>query len=165
MKIDLHIHSAVSDGALSLEDVFKEAAKRKIGFLAITDHDNVDSQEKAVKLAKAAKIRYVTGVELNVAFPYQGKSYSLDFLGYGYHYTNKALREKLGVIREHREKRGRQIINNLNGEFTKEGRQLFNDDDLLKMHEGIDGVLNRPHIADYLIKKGIVSTRQEAFDK
>ena len=26
-------------------------------------------------------------------------------------------------------------------------------------------VLNRPHIADYLIKKGIVATRQEAFDK
>ncbi len=87
MKIDLHIHSAVSDGALSIEEVFKEAARRKIDFLAVTDHDNVDSQEKAIKLAKAAGIRYVTGVELNVTFPYQGKAYSLDFLGYGYDYT------------------------------------------------------------------------------
>jgi predicted metal-dependent phosphoesterase TrpH len=165
MKIDLHIHSSVSDGALSLEDVFKEAARRKIDFLAVTDHDNVDSQEKASKLAKAAGIRYVTGVELNVTFPYQGKSYSLDFLGYGYDYTSKVLRQKLIVIREYREKRGRQIIANLNGEFRKEGRPLFTDNDLLKMHEGIDGVLNRPHIADYLIKKSIVATRQEAFDK
>jgi predicted metal-dependent phosphoesterase TrpH len=165
MKIDLHIHSAVSDGAFSLEDVFKEAARRKIDFLAITDHDNVDSQEKAVKLAKVAGIRYVTGVELNVTFSYQGKSYSLDFLGYGNDYTNNALRQKLIIIREHREKRGRQIIANLNGEFAKEGQPLFTDDDLIKMHEGIDGVLNRPHIADYLIKKGIVATRQEAFDK
>jgi 3',5'-nucleoside bisphosphate phosphatase len=33
------------------------------------------------------------------------------------------------------------------------------------MQENIDGVLSRPHIADYLVKKGITSTRQEAFDK
>jgi predicted metal-dependent phosphoesterase TrpH len=165
MKIDLHIHSSVSDGALFLEDVFKEAARRKIDFLAITDHDNIDSQGKAVKLAKAAGIRYIAGVELNVTFPYQGKSYSLDFLGYGYDYDNKALRQKLILIREHREKRARQIVANLNGEFAKEGRALFTDTDLSKMQEGVDGILSRPHIADYLIKKGVAGNRQEAFDK
>ena len=29
----------------------------------------------------------------------------------------------------------------------------------------VDGTLGRPHIADYLVKKGIVRNRQEAFDK
>ncbi len=29
----------------------------------------------------------------------------------------------------------------------------------------VDGTLGRPHIADYLVKKGIVENRQEAFDK
>ncbi len=38
-------------------------------------------------------------------------------------------------------------------------------DDLRQIEESVDGVLGRPHIADYLIKKGIVKTRQEAFDK
>jgi predicted metal-dependent phosphoesterase TrpH len=33
------------------------------------------------------------------------------------------------------------------------------------MLEGVDGILSRPHIADYLIKKGVVADRQEAFDK
>ena len=33
------------------------------------------------------------------------------------------------------------------------------------MQEGVDGILSRPHIADYLMKKGIVSNRQEAFDR
>jgi 3',5'-nucleoside bisphosphate phosphatase len=36
---------------------------------------------------------------------------------------------------------------------------------LRKIEESVDGVLGRPHIADYLVKKGIVASRQEAFDK
>jgi predicted metal-dependent phosphoesterase TrpH len=165
MKIDLHIHTSTgSDGALSLEEVVREAERRKIGFISITDHDAVDHQEQAVKLAAAHHIRYVTGVELNVAFPYRGKSLSLDFLGYGYDPLNHALRQKLRLIREHRETRARQIIANLNAEFIKESRALFNDEDLQKMQAGVDGILSRPHIADYLIFKGIVGDRKEAFD-
>jgi predicted metal-dependent phosphoesterase TrpH len=104
-------------------------------------------------------------VELNVTFPYRGKSVSLDFLGYGYDHKNTALGEKLDLIKEHRERRGRQIMANLNAEFRKEGRPLFTDTDLRKMQEGVDGILSRPHIADYLTGKGIVGNRQEAFDR
>jgi predicted metal-dependent phosphoesterase TrpH len=166
MKIDLHIHTATgSDGALSLEEVIKEAERRKIGFLSITDHDAIDHQEQAVKLAAARRINYITGVELNVTFPYGGKSCSLDFLGYGYDPLNRALRRKLVVIKDHREKRTKQIADNLNDEFTKEGRPLFTDRDVEDMKTGVDGILSRPHIADFMIKRGIVASRQEAFDK
>jgi predicted metal-dependent phosphoesterase TrpH len=166
LKIDLHIHTSTgSDGALSLEEVLREARRRQIDFIAITDHDAIDHQAEAVKLAAAQGITCVTGVELNVTFLYQGKSLSLDFLGYGYDPLNGALRQKLQLIREHREKRGRQIVANLNAEFTKEDRPLFTDADLGKMQQGVDGILSRPHIADYLIKKGVVGSRQEAFDR
>jgi predicted metal-dependent phosphoesterase TrpH len=166
MKIDLHIHTKTgSDGALSIEDVFAEAKKRDIDFISITDHDAIAHQGKAIELATAQKIRYVTGVELNVAFAYNNKSVSLDFLGYGYDYRITTLNEKLQIIRNHREVRARQIIANLNGEFKKENLPLLTDADLVKMQEGVDGVLSRPHIADYLIKKQVVGTRQEAFDK
>jgi predicted metal-dependent phosphoesterase TrpH len=166
MKIDLHIHTSTgSDGALSLEEVFREAARRKIDFISITDHDAVEHQGRAVKLAAAYGIRYVTGVELNVTFPHQGRPISLDFLGYGYDFRNRALRQKLRLIKGHREKRARQIIDNLNTEFTREGRPLFTDEDLQKIQAGVDGILSRPHIADYLIKKGVVGSRQEAFDR
>jgi 3',5'-nucleoside bisphosphate phosphatase len=166
MKIDLHIHTSTgSDGALSLEEVFNEAKCRKIGFISITDHDAIDHQKQAEKLAAARGMRYITGVELNVTFPCRGKSLSLDFLGYGYDPADSALRQKLKVVREHREKRARQIVANLNTEFTKENLPLFTDTDLRKMQEGVDGILSRPHIADYLIRKGITGSRQEAFDK
>jgi predicted metal-dependent phosphoesterase TrpH len=166
MKIDLHIHTSTgSDGGLPMEAVFREAGRRKIDLLSITDHDSIEHQGKAIELAEKHGIRYVTGVELNVTFTYQGKSLSLDYLGYGYDYRNPAFKEKLQVIREHRVKRARQILDNLNVEFTKENRPLFTEADLQKMQEGVDGILSRPHIADYLIKKGVVGSRQEAFDR
>jgi 3',5'-nucleoside bisphosphate phosphatase len=166
VKIDLHIHTSTgSDGALTMEEVFLEAKKREIDFLSITDHDSIEYQGKAKALAERHGIKYITGVELNVTFPYQGKIVSLDFLGYGYDYENPALKEKLRLIREHRGKRARQIIDNLNIEFKRENRYLFTAKDLTKMQEGVDGILSRPHIADYLIKKGIVGNRQEAFER
>ncbi|MBN1177026.1 MAG: PHP domain-containing protein [Dehalococcoidales bacterium] len=166
MKIDLHIHTATgSDGAMSIEEVFAEAAGRGIEFISITDHDNIDYQELASELAAKHGIRYLNGVELNVTFPYRGKDVSLDFLGYGYDYNDKALKEKLLVIREHRQKRALQIMTNLNAEFVKEDITMLTEADLRDMQAGVDGVLGRPHIADFLIKKGIVVSRQEAFDK
>ena len=104
MKIDLHIHTSTgSDGDLSVEEVMREAKRRKIDFMSITDHDNVDSQPQAISLARQAGIAYVTGVELNVTFPYNNKSVSLDFLGYRYDIENEALKNKLKMLREHRE--------------------------------------------------------------
>ena len=166
MKIDLHIHTSTgSDGALSLEEVMLEAKKRDIAFLSITDHDAIKHQRQAIQLAAANSLKYVTGVELNVTFTYKNKPVSLDFLGYGYDYKNRAFNEKLRLIREYREIRAHKIIDNLNNEFKKESRPLFTEADLQKIQESVDGILSRPHIADYLIKKGVVTNRQEAFDK
>ncbi len=55
------------------------------------------------------------------------------------------------------------IISTLNSK--KNRLQALTSDDLRQIEESVDGVLGRPHIADYLVKKGIVKTRQEAFDK
>ena len=86
MIIDLHIHSQSSDGAFTVEDVIKEAKRRNIGFMSITDHDSIGCQLTAMDLAGKAGIRYVSGVELNVTFSHpqyrEGKPISLDFLGY-----------------------------------------------------------------------------------
>ena len=166
MKIDLHIHTSTgSDGAFTQAQVFDEAARRGIDFLSITDHDNVDNQEEAIALAGERGIAYVTGVELNVTFAYAGRSVSLDFLGYGYDLRDAALKEQLRLVRGHRVKRARQITDNLNAEFRREGLPLLAEEDMTAMQAGVDGILSRPHIADYLVQKGIVSGRQEAFDR
>ena len=166
MKIDLHIHTKTgSDGNLSIEEVFKEAKKRNINLVSITDHDSIDCQERAITLAKEYDIDYITGVELNVTFQYLNKSVSLDFLGYQYDIGNQKLKDKLQVIKEHRETRAHQILEKLNIEFDKENIEKFTEEDLKNIQASVDGVFGRPHIANYLIEKGIVKNKQEAFDK
>jgi 3',5'-nucleoside bisphosphate phosphatase len=169
MKSDLHIHSKASDGKLSVQGIFKEARTRKIEFMAISDHDNVSCQPQAIAEAKKVGIRYVTGVELNVTFSHpnfqNGKAVSLDFLGYQFDPNNRGLQSKLETMAKYRQERAAKILDNLNREFKKENSQALIADDFRQIEESVDGVLGRPHIADYLVKKGIVKTRQEAFDK
>jgi predicted metal-dependent phosphoesterase TrpH len=169
MIIDLHIHSKSSDGALTVEEIVKEAKLRNIGLMSITDHDSIECQLIAMDLAGTAGIRYVSGVELNVTFSHPryhaGKPVSLDFLGYQFDAKNKALADKLQQMAEYREERAAKILHNLNAEFEKEGIEKLTKNDFKEIQASVDGVLGRPHIADYLVRKRIVSTRQEAFDK
>ncbi len=168
MKIDLHIHTKTcSDGNLSIEEVFQEAKKRNIDLMSTTDHDSIDCQERAIALASEHGISYITGVELNVTFHYpnENKAISLDFLGYQYDIDNQELKSKLQLIKEHRRRRARQILEKLNVEFDKEGIERFTEKDLKNIQDSVDGVFGRPHIANYLIEKGIVKDKQEAFDK
>lgn len=165
MKIDLHIHSTCSDGAFSVEEIFQEAKTRNIDLLSLTDHDSIDCQERAIAVARQYGISYITGVELNVAFLYLDKSISLDFLGYQCDIGNQELRSELRLMREHREERARQILEKLNAEFDKEGVERFTESDLDNIQAKVDGTFGRPHIANYLIEKGIVRDKQEAFDK
>ena len=167
MKIDLHIHTRTgSDGALSIDEVFLEAKRRNIDLISITDHDSIDCQERAVVLAREYGIKYIAGVELNVTFQYPAaKSVSLDFLGYRYDIRNQELKDKLQLMREHREGRAQQILEKLNIEFEKEHVNKFTGEDIKKIEDSVDGAFGRPHIANYMVGKGIVGSVQEAFDR
>lgn len=170
MKLDLHVHSKDgSDGNYTVDQIFQEAQARNIDVLSITDHDSVAAQHKAVRLAEESTINYIVGVELNVTFAHpeyrSGKEIYLDFLAYRFDYRNKAMNEKLKLMREFREERARKILAKINVEFESEGRELFTDNDMEAIKATVDGAFGRPHIADYMVKKGIVDNRQEAFDR
>jgi hypothetical protein len=134
--------------------------------MAVTDHDSVIAQEKAITLTKEYGIRYITGVELNVIFEASpDKSISLDFLGYDFDINNRALVEKLQLMRDRREKRAQEILDKINTEFKKEGLTLFTTQDMQNIRDSVDGAFGRPHIAAYMVKKGIVQDMQEVFDR
>ena len=170
MKIDLHIHSKDgSDGRWTLEKIFAEAHKRHIDLISITDHDSIDAQAKAIELARSYGIAYLTGVEMNITFSHPdykgGKAVSLDVLGYHYDIHYPPLVEKLEALRNYRKQRAEQILGNLNREFVKAGLEEFTPADLEAIEATADGALGRPHIAEYMINKEIVATKQEAFDR
>jgi len=168
MKIDLHIHSKTcSDGKLTVKEIIKEAKTRNIDLISISDHDSIGCQQQAMDLAKKHGISYVSGVELNITFSHpdyrDGKAVSLDLLGYNFDVTNKFLIAKLEQLSNYREERAAKILEKLNMEFETKGIPKFTQDDLVQIQNSADGSLGRPHIADYLIKKGIVQDRKEAF--
>jgi predicted metal-dependent phosphoesterase TrpH len=170
MIIDLHIHSKTcSDGNLPIDQIIKEAKARNIKLMSITDHDSIGCQTQARVLAEQNQISYINGVELNICFSTpdysNNKTVSLDLLGYQYDLDNKQLRKKLEQLSQHREKRAEKILEKLNTEFKKEHIQAFTKNDLIEIQKSANGVLGRPHIADYMIKKGIVKDRKEAFEK
>jgi len=169
-KIDLHIHSSnCSDGRMNLDEIFQEAKKRKVDVLSVTDHDSIDCQEPSEMLAQEYGIRYIRGLELNVSYshpPYKdSKPISLDFLGYQYDIHNKPLVNKLTELREYRERRALQILEKINLELSKENKEEFTEKDMEAIQESVEGAFGRPHIANYMVDKGIVSNKQEAFDK
>jgi len=170
MKIDLHIHSKNgSDGRWPLEKIFPEAVKRRIGVISITDHDSIQAQEEAKSLADRYGIQYIYGIELNITLahpPYRnGKGVSLDCLGYGYDIRYQLLVDKLQALRDFRQKRAEMILANINDEFRKEGREEFTEQNLEEIRATVDGAFGRPHIANYMIREGIVRSKNEAFDK
>jgi predicted metal-dependent phosphoesterase TrpH len=167
--IDLHVHSNNSDGQFSVEAIINEAIARGIHMLSVTDHDSIRCQTHAATIAHKAGIRYLCGVELNVTFWHpkfkEGKPVSMDFLGYQFDPENVALNQKLDLMAKYREERATKILDNLNAEFAKEDLPSLAKADLAEIAASADGVLGRPHIADYLVKKQYVKTRQEAFDR
>lgn len=170
MIIDLHIHSKTcSDGNLPVNEIIKEAKTRNINLMSITDHDSIGCQKQAMVLAQKNKISYISGVELNITFSHpdfkDGKAVSLDLLGYNFDINNKPLQKKLEQLSKYREERAAKILEKLNSEFEKESLENFTKTDLINIQNSADGALGRPHIADYLIRKGIVSDRKEAFNK
>jgi predicted metal-dependent phosphoesterase TrpH len=170
MIIDLHIHSKnCSDGSLFIEEIIEEAKSRNIGLMSITDHDTIGCQKKAEALAKKNGIQYIYGIELSVSLIHpehtKGKFIPLDFLGYQYDINNTELKKKLQQLRNYREERAAKILELMNTEFEKEEIRKLTTDDWSQIQSSADGVIGRPHIADYLVKKKIVRNRQEAFDK
>ena len=171
MKIDLHIHSKDgSDGRWNLAEIFTEGAeRRRIDLISITDHDSISAQRRARELARAHDMTYITGVELNVTFSHPdykgGKSVSLDCLGYQFDIDDTVLVEKLNALREYRRHRAALILENLNRSFAAQSLPAFTMEDLDAIEADVDGAIGRPHIARYMVDKGIVATPQEAFDR
>jgi phosphoribosyl 1,2-cyclic phosphate 1,2-diphosphodiesterase len=65
MRGDLHVHSDLSDGSLSVRDILAEARTSGLDFIAVTDHDCVDGGIEAERLGPAFGIQAIRGIEIS----------------------------------------------------------------------------------------------------
>lgn len=80
--IDLHTHANYSDGTWKLEKLLKEAEKRELSILSITDHDTIDAYKelKQINYRKFYSGKIITGAEFNVVF----NNAKIELLGYDF---------------------------------------------------------------------------------
>ena len=152
--IDLHVHTTASDGQYTPSQIIQMASEKNISTIAITDHDTVAGLEEGAAAAKEHNITFVPGTELNINFP----TGEFHLLGLGFKKIAPSLEELLATLVKNREIRNVQIIEKM--------REAGVDITLDEMYADFpDTVLGRPHFAAELVKKKVVKTRQQAFDR
>ena len=80
INADLHCHSVVSDGTLTPEALAERASANGVQLWALTDHDEIGGQHRALAAAKAQGMAYLTGTEISVSFA--GKTVHIVGLGF-----------------------------------------------------------------------------------
>ncbi len=153
-KIDLHCHSHCSDGSLSPEALINRAVEKGVKLLALTDHDTVAGQLAAFSAARQHGLEMVTGIELSCVW----SNYTIHVLGLNFSLTDGLMSEVEEKQTRARMSRAEQIASKL----QKKGLPDIYEEACSKSDTGIPG---RPHFAEVLVEKQLVSSMGDAFKK
>lgn len=153
MRIDLHLHSNVSDGTDSPDQLVIAARQAGLDVIGLCDHDTFDAIAQASEAGRRIGLTVLPGVEMSTRF----KEHTVHLLGYGCDPQDHSLQAELTKLRASRENRLQECLDKLEGL----GMPLTKEEVLTA--KGISPSLGRPHIADALIKRGYLANRDEAF--
>ena len=154
LYVDLHVHSAESDGTFTPRQLVDYAVSKQLYAFALTDHDTVSGLDTAVTYAKDKPVLCIPGIELSTE--YAGKD--VHILGLFLDYHKPSFVSRLRDFCSSRDARNEKMARLL----TKAGFPIQIEE--LRQKYG-DAVLTRAHFADAMLEKGFIRTRQEAFDK
>ncbi len=155
LNADLHCHSVVSDGTLTPEALAARAKANGVQLWALTDHDEIGGQERAIAAAKAEGMKYLTGVEISITFA--GKT--VHIVGLGFDHTNQALVQGLRNTRGGRADRAKEMSDGL----AKVGIQGAFEGAL--QYAGNHELISRTHFARFLVETGVCKDTSEVFRK
>lgn len=150
---DLHLHSNQSDGTESPAEVMRQVHAHGIRTAALTDHDRTTGWAEAGDAAVALGMTFIPGMELSAKHEWR----SVHVLGYLFDPENEALRAETDRIRGDRIGRAERIVRSIGRDYDLRWEDVV-------AQTTPDATVGRPHIADALIARGIVSDRTEAFD-
>jgi predicted metal-dependent phosphoesterase TrpH len=153
LVIDLHTHTSYSDGTDTPAQLINKALAAGISIIGLTDHDSISGWQEATDALRTG-ISLVPGAEISCQTP---DGISVHILGLLFDSNNSELMNTLEKTRENRHGRMGKIIARIN----EAGIDITMDDVLEQLSDG--ATLGRPHLADALVKKGIVASRDEAF--
>ena len=158
-NVDLHVHSSCSDGTLSPRELVDYATEKNLAAFALTDHDTVDGLDEAIQYAaglsaEQGNIEVIPGIELSTE--YQGAD--IHVVGLYIDHNNRDFQGKLREFVDSRTTRNQKMC----GLLTQAGVPVTYEE-LQAAYP--DAVITRAHYAGYMLEKGYVKSRQEAFDR
>ncbi|WP_409492777.1 PHP domain-containing protein [Amycolatopsis sp. cmx-11-12] len=158
MRIDLHAHSTASDGTDSPAGLVAAAAKAGLDVVAITDHDTTAGWAPAAE-ALPHGLSLVPGAELSTISvdPVTGRHVSVHLLAYLFDPASPALVAEQTRLRSERRWRLRVMAERM----AADGLPVDPDEVMSLLPE--DGSAGRPHLAQALVRAGVVSSVNEAF--
>lgn len=141
IRIDLHIHTTMSDGTLTPIEVIDEAYKNNISIISITDHDTIEAYTPGLfEYANKKNIKLINGVEIST----KTNKCGIHVLGYNYDLKDKKFRDRLYKIRNARH----EYLYNVTPLLEKLGyvvnmKELDKIDAVTKAHIALDIINNK----------------------
>ena len=151
-KIDLHMHSTVSDGTDTPEEILALVRDAGLSLFSLTDHDAVKGSLLIRRKKKEDDPRFLTGVE----FSCRDDLGKYHILGYGYDPKAESIQKTVARGHGLRMKKVRQRIRRLKEKFGIE----FPAEDVESLYS-LDNP-GKPHIGNLMVKYGFVGTKEEA---
>ncbi len=150
---DLHCHSDVSDGTLTPEALAARARGNGVELWALTDHDELSGQHRAMAAAAEQGLPYLTGTEISVTFA----GLTVHIVGLGVDPDDVRLKAGLQATRGGRENRAREMAEQLaavgiKGAFEGALQYVGNPD-----------LISRTHFARFLVEARVCSSTHEVF--
>ena len=152
--VDLHVHTHISDGTFSPQEVVENAVKVGLSCIAITDHDCIDGIEPAMEAAKRSGLEIIPAVEMSA----QEKAREVHLLGFYPDIKDAKFLVRLESIRKNRVDRVYQMVEKLK-------KYNVNLDPARVFELSGPGSVGRLHVAAVLEEEGYVSSIQEAFKR
>lgn len=151
-RVDLHLHTTASDGALTPAELVLAARNRGLECIAVTDHDSTNGVQEAVEEGHRLGVHVIPGIEMSTDIPRA----EVHILGYYIDFHDQDFQTLLAQLRDGRKDRAEKMAAKL-GEM---GMPLPWDRVLEVAGAGSVG---RPHVAQVMVECGYVSSMPEAF--
>ena len=151
--IDLHTHSNFSDGTDTPTHLINKAHAAGLTGIALTDHDTVAGWDEATAHLRPG-LSLILGAEISCQ---TADGISVHMLGLLFDRENQELSEMMARTRDNRIGRMAKIIARLNAA----NYEISMEDVEAQLSDG--ATLGRPHLADALVAKGYMKSRDQVF--
>ncbi|MEG6586459.1 inositol monophosphatase family protein [Dendrosporobacter sp. 1207_IL3150] len=145
MKIDLHIHTDISDGSLNIFETLVLAKKNGLTHIAITNHDTVEGLQQAIYIGTKMGIKVIPGVEISAVDKITRKK--IHILGYNFNLKAPNITKLCQPLLEQRLQKSLWQIEQL----IAHGYNI-NKDEINRERAGRASY--KQHIMSYLVKQG-----------